>query len=83
MAQLSERDDVNPLLLAQAEQLAVDGCPGAPVVPGLEGCDTDAFLDLERSETLLKDEFSAFFLEALSGEGPGPRTTDTDDLRVR
>jgi len=83
VAQLSERDDVNPVLLAQAEQLAVDGCPGAPVVADLEGCDATTFLDLERSEELLKEELAAFFLLALRGEGDGARTTDTDDLRVQ
>ncbi len=81
--QLAARDDVNPLLLAQAEQLAVDGCPGAPVVSPLEGCESTEFLDLERSEALLKEELAAFFLQALKGQGPGPRTADTDDLRVR
>jgi len=83
VAQLSARDDVNPLLLAQAEQLAVDGCAGAPVVPDLEGCEANAFLDLDRSEALLMEELGAFFIEALGGGGPGPSTADRDDLRVR
>lgn len=83
VAQLAERDDVNTLLLAQAAQLAVNGCPGAPVVAELEGCDAQTFLPLERSEAVLKEELAAFFLQALKGEGPGSRTDDGDDVRVR
>lgn len=80
--QLAARDDTSAVLLAQAGQLAVDGCPGAPVVADLEGCDADAFLDLDRSESLLKDELAAFFLDALMGEGSGPSQEDRDALRV-
>jgi len=79
---LAQRDDVNMVLLAQAEQLAVDGCVGAPVVPELARCDADAFLPLERSELLVKEELAAFFTLALQGEGEGASTADRDDLRV-
>lgn len=77
-AVIEARDDASALV-AGLISLGTDGCPGYEPTVNLETCG-DTFLDLDRSDLILKHAVTAFFDAHLRGEGGGLSTLTYPEL---